>query len=546
MLKVVRSQFNKPQQALHQKPACEAKPVNEEARTQIIQYPNLIPENLDFKIKLADFKRLVNEFQTVINISSILEWDSAVILPERATDNRAGEMSCQAKLAHEILTSKEMGNLISYLKEETNFTRLDKHEQALLREMKNQYNRGKNIPGILLQELASTIVQAQEAWSRTATAKDFSVFIPSLEKIIFLKRKIAEYIKYEKSPYDALLEAYEPGMTAEKLDKLFEELKGELIPIVKKINSLPKKTDTTFLNKDYDTEKQMELGKSLLKHIQFDFSRGCLDEGNTSFSLGIGPNNVRLVSVIFKNNIFYTMSTLLHEGFHGLYDQGFDPALATTPLFDAPSTGMHEAMARLGEIFIGQGLPFCNFFLPKLKDTFPEQLQNISPEQYYKAINDVQPSYVWSESDEAACNLHICILFEIERNLIEGKLTAKEVHDFWSKKLEEYCGITPPNDEICSHWSSGDIGYFPAYTLGNLYAAQIYNTMKKEIPDLEEQIANGNIATSVEWLKEKIFKYGKTESPSEIMTRVTGEQLNPGYYLNYIKDKYSKIYGIEL
>lgn len=546
MLKVVRSQFNTPQLILHQKPVCETQPLERETPQQIIQHSNSIPENLDFKIKLADFKRLVNEFQTVINISSILEWDSAVILPERAIDERAREMSCQAKLAHEILTSKEMGNLISYLEEETNFSRLDKHEQALLQEMKFQYNRGKNIPGILLQELASTIVQAQEAWSRTATAKDFSVFIPSLEKIILLKRKIAEHIKYEKSPYDALLEAYEPGMTAEKLDKLFEELKRELIPIVKKINSLPKKANTAFLSKDYDTEKQMELGKSLLEHIRFDFSRGCLDEGNTSFSLGIGPNNVRLVSVIVKNNIFYTMATLLHEGFHGLYDQGFDPALANTPLFDAPSTGMHEAMAKLGEIFIGQGLPFCNFFLPKLKDTFPEQFQNISPEQYYKAINNVQPSYIWSESDEVACNLHVCILFEIEKNLIEGKLAAKEVYNFWSKKLEEYCGITPLDDEICSHWSSGDIGYFPAYTLGNLYAAQIYNTMKKEMPDLEEQIANGNIATSVEWLREKIFKYGKTESPSEVMIRVTGEQLNPGYYLNYIKDKYSKMYGIEL
>ena len=546
MLDIVLLPINKLQPELRREPIPEIKPPVNVTVTQTTQYQNSTPRNLIFESQLANFKKLANELQTINSISWTLEWDSSVTMPQLAVEDRARQMSYLVKLSHEILTSEEMSSLLKYFEEETSFNNLDKNDQALLREIRSQYKRVENVPTALLQELASTTVKSQLIWLQASEANDFFLFAPELEKIVLLKRQIVEHMGYKGSPYNALIEAYEPGMTIEKLDKLFEELKKELIPMIKKINSLSQEIDDSFLNKSYSLEEQLELGKELLKHIKFDFSKGRLDPGNTSFSLGITPNDVRLVSCIFENNIFYTTATILHEGGHGLYDLGFGPALANTPLFDASSVSMHESQSLLYETIIGQGLPFWKFYFPKLKEHFPEQLKDVSLEQFYKAINKLQSSFTWSAADEIAANLHIGILYEIEKSLIEGKLSAKEVPAFWSKKLEEYFGITPPNDTICSHWSSGDFGYLPTYALGHLYKAQIYNTMKKEIPALEEQIANGDMAPMVEWLREKIHQYGKSESPSEIMTRVTGESLNPKHFLNYIKDKYSRMYNIDL
>ena len=550
MLKVSFSPINRLQQVLHRDTACGTTSLSKNEPSLITNHPGLVSRDLIFENKFANLVELANNLQAVNSISWTLEWDSSLAMPQSSIPYRAWQMSYLAKLSHELLTSEKTKDLLKYFEHEQNLNKLDTYERVLLREIRNQYEKGKNIPAELLQELTTITGHTQAIWSEANEANDFSVFIPSLEKITFLKCKMAEHIGYTGSPYNALLEAYEPEMTTEKLDKLFEKLKKELIPMARKINGLSQKIDTSFLNKFYASKDQLELGKELLKHIKFDLSRGRLDQGNNSFSLGLTPNDVRLVSYIFEHNIFYTISLILHEGFHGLYDQGFDPALAKTPLFDASSVGMHESQARLGELIIGQGLPFWEFYFPKLKDYFPEQFKDVSLEQFYRAINNVQPSTVWSEADEVACNLHVSILYEIEKGLIEGKLSASEVSAFWTKKMEEYCEIIPPNDTICSHWSSGDIGYLPTYTLGNIYAATIYKTMKKEIPDLEEQIANGNMAVPVDWLREKIYKYGKMETPREIIQRITGKPFDleslADNYISYVKEKYSKIYNINL
>lgn len=548
MLKIVRSQFNKLQQVLPGKPIYEINPTVNESPPQTIQDSTLVSRNLVLESQLLKLKDLINKLQAITTISWTLEWDSSVAMPQLAFEDRAWQIAYLAKLSHEILTSPEMANVLKYF-EETNCTMLPRYEQALLHEMRSQYNRGKNVPSLLLEELAFTSVKAQDVWLKAYKADDFSILVPELEKIVSIKRKIAEHIGYKGSPYNALLEAYEPGMTTEKLDSLFGELKQELIPALRKITSSSHKIDATFLNKFYKVDEQLELSKDLLKHIKFDLSRGRIDQGDNSFSMGILPNDVRLVIYIFEKNISYTIANTLHEGGHGLYDQGFNPDLSKSSLFDASSLGMHESQSRLYETIIGQGLPFWEFYFPKLKERFPEQLKEVSLDQFYKAINKVQTTYIWSEADEVAYNIHIIILYEIEKSLIEGKLSVHDVPDFWSNKIQEYFGTAPPDKAcgvFCSHWSSGDFGYLPTYALGNQYAAQIYNTMKKEIPELEKQIASGNMDILNNWLREKIYTYGKTENPIDLILRVTGELPNVKHSLNYIKDKYSKLYKIDL
>ena len=522
---------------------------NEVSSPQVIQYPGLVLCDLDFKHKLANLKRLANEIQIINTIAWTLEWDSSINMPRAALESRAWQMSHLVKLSHETVTSEEMKNLIEYFEEETNCSKLNKCERALLREVGSQYKREKYIPTALLQELTSTVVTARDAWAKAYENKDFPTVAPILQKIISLKQKIAQYIGYKGSPYNALLEIFEPGMNTDTLDKLFGELKNELIPVIRKINSLSKKTDTSFLDKRYNPEKQLELSKELLKHIQFDFSRGRLDESDCPFSLGISPNDVRLTTEIFEDNIYFSIANALHEGGHGMYDLGFNPALATTPLFDASSLGMHESQALLHETIVGKGLPFWKFYFPKLQERFPEELKGVSLEEFYKAMNNVKISFTWSESDEVTYNLHIMILYEAEKALIEGKLCVNDVPDFWRRKVKEYFGVEPPDGEsgtYGSYWSCGDIGYYPTYTLGNLYAAQIYNTIKKEIPDIEEQIAKGNLIQFREWLQEKIHKHGRTETPFELMTRVTGEPITSKYFIEYIKNKYSNLYSLDL
>ena len=500
-----------------------------------------------FQNRLKTFKKLISDMQASNSISFTLDWDQGTFMPEAASEGRAQQMSFLAKYSHNILISRRMQNLINYLQEETNYSKLNEADKVLLSEMQDQYKKEKDVPAFLVQALAKRIAKGHDLWVKADKASDFKIFVPALEKLVLIKRQMAEHIGYKESPYNALLDKYEPGMTAAKLDDLFKKLRDELVPIIKTISALPK-PDISFLRKTYDDDKQVNFSKDLSRQIGFDFDRGRLDVAALPFSHGILTNDVRLTTTLSSVNVFYTIANTLHESGHGLYDQGFDPSLEQTPLFDASSLGMHESQAILYEANIGQGLPFWKYYFPKLQKLFPENLKDVTLEEFYKAINIVAPSVSWSDSDELTYNLHIMVRYEIERALIEGTLAVKDIPEAWNKKMKEYVGIIPETDSDGplqnSHWSSGDFGYFPTYTLGKLYAAQIYNTIKKEIPDIEEQIAKGNMTTLREWLREKIHKYGKTESSDEIMRRVTGESLNVKHYINYIKDKYGKLYNL--
>lgn len=497
---------------------------------------------------LSDFKLIAEEIQASRLIWQFLNWDMQTTMPIKASDSRAWQMMYLKKLEHEKLSSDELGNCIKKLEKESVFKKLDVIDQALVKELRREYNIAKKVPTELVEELADITAKAHYVWVRAREKNDFNSFIPYLEKIISLKRQKAELVGYKGSPYNVMLDEYEPDITTQELDEVFNKLRTDLIPILKAIKTSNVNIDNSFINKTASEEKLKELSEDILDIIGFDLSKGRLARSDHPFTMIIGENDIGIASR-FKS-IWETIADIAHEGGHGIHYQGFDKRLAKTPLYDGASFAIEESQALLYEEMIVRGLPFCNYYFPKLQKLFPEIYKNITVEQFYKGINKINPTSIRDECGELTYSLHIAVCYEIERDFIEGKLAVKDIPKVWKEKTEQAVGIIPRNDSEGAlqhvHWSCGDIGYVPTYALGNLYAAQFYNTAKKEIPDLEKQISEGNTKPLREWLKEKIHKYGRMETQKEIVKRVTGEPLNPKYFIDYIKEKYSKIYNVAL
>ena len=497
--------------------------------------------------KSREFKTLIEEINYLGSLSSLANWDNDVFIPDKGTDYRGQQMSYLASKIHTIKTSDQMGELLKFLKEDSNFNRLGKEDKALVKKIFKIYEKAKKIPLSFVEEEAELTSKANSVWKAARKAKNFNDFAPTLEKIVAMKRKYADLIGYEGSPYNALLDHYEPGLTTDKVDRIFEGVKQKLIPFIRKINQVRKDVDYPFMHRTFDHKKQLDLSKDILELMGFDFTRGRIDEPTHPFCTTLGPDDVRLVTRIHDNDFYSGISSSMHEGGHGLYEQGMPPDLFNVN-FEGASMGIHESQSRLYENFIGKGKSFWKYYFPKLQERFPEQLHDVTLDEFYKAINQIKSSMIRIESDEATYNLHIILRYEIERDLIEGKLEVKDIPQVWNKKMEEYLGITPKDDAEGAlqdvHWAAGLFGYFPTYTIGNLYSAQIYNQAKKEIPDLESKIEAGNLKPLRKWLGEKVHSIAWTETPDEIIQRVTGEALNPDYFTKYIENKFSEIYPL--
>lgn len=505
-----------------------------------------------FDKKLTELKIVAEEIQILRYLQQFLEWDLHTAMPSKAADSRASQMSFLKDLEHKRLISNELAELLEFFKKEDHLNKLTIVEQALVRELDKEHTKFKKISTSLVKELVETTAKAHHVWVEAKKKNNFNLFAPYLEKIISIRKEMAKCIGYKDSPYNALLELYEYGMDTKQLDLVFSKLKEALVPIIKQIKEsntyISNDNDNSILQKEAPCKDLYELSKEVLNVMRFDLLRGRLSSSPHPFSTIISENDIGLTSR-FKN-IWDAISTATHEGGHGLYDQGIDTNLGKTILFEGTSLGIHESQSRLYEVIIGQGLPFWKYFYPKLQERFPEVFKDIKLENFYKAVNKVTPQVIRNESDEVTYNLHVIVRYEIEKDLIEGKLEVKDIPKVWKEKTENYVGVKVDSDSNGPlqdvHWSCGDLGYFPTYTLGNLYAVQFYNTAKKEIPNLEKEIENGNLLLLRDWLKEKIHKYGKTETAEQILKRVTGESLNPQHFINYIKDKYSKIYNIEI
>ncbi len=487
---------------------------------------------------------LIKKYQKEIFLFSqayaLLHWDLETYMPKKGAECRAEQMALLESLSHEKLISDELWEALERLKEED----LSEDDDIMVKRLYKDCEKARKIPKELIEELARATSLGTIAWRQAREEKDFKIFEPHLKKIIKLKRKEAECINLPGYLYNSLLDKYEEGMTVEELRLRFEGLKKGIIALLQKIKDSGRyKTQKVILKKkEFPEPYQMELVRDVAQKIGLgkDFSR--IDFSEHPFTTSIGSGDVRFTTNIREDPLFSFYSSM-HEAGHALYEAGLPKEHFLTVLYDAPSLGMHESQSRFWENMIGKGQAFWKYYFERFNRRFGID----DFDKWYREVNIVEPSMIRIESDEVHYPLHIILRFEIELGLLEGTIQVEELPKIWNKKMREYFGIEPQNDKQGVlqdvHWSQGSIGYFPTYILGSIYAAQLYEALKKEYPNIEKDIEKGDFMRIQQWLKENIHKHGRKYLADEIIKNTCGEGLNPDAYLDYLRKKYSKIYA---
>jgi carboxypeptidase Taq len=478
----------------------------------------------------------------------LLGWDERTYMPRLGSAHRAEQIALLARMTHEMVTAHPIGELLQEVEGSELIRENDGPAAANFREIKRVHDRAVKIPKELVEEIARVSTRAQQIWQESREKDNFSAFRPWLDKIVALKQQEAQAVGYREAAYDALLDEYEPGATTAELTGIFSALRKELVPLVQSIIATGKQPRRDILEREYATEQQESFSRAAAKAVGFDFEGGRLDITAHPFCSGIGPGDCRITTRYHPKHFNDAFFGTLHEAGHGIYDQGLDPEQYGTPLGSAVSLGIHESQSRLWENQVGRSRAFWEHFYPQARKLFSSALADVSIDDFVFAINDVRPSFIRVEADEATYNLHIILRFEMEQALINGELKCADVPGAWNEKFEHFFDLKPPTDKLgCLqdiHWSMGGIGYFPTYTLGNLYAAQFMASAKRDLGDLDMDFRNGEFGRLKEWLNEKIHRGGQRYRAGDLCRRVTGKPLSHQYFLTYLHDKYSRYYGI--
>ncbi len=479
--------------------------------------------------------------------AAVLEWDQETHMPEGGAAARAHQIATLRRLAHERFTDEAVGQLLDRLAPRAAGADPAAFVTALVRVTGHDYERACRLPTELVAALAEAASEAKQAWKKARAADDFSAFAPALRRIVTLTREKADALGYDDTPYDALLDEYEPGMTTAAVAPLFADLRAELVPLVEAIAAQNPPEDAC-LHQPLDEAAQWAFGEAVIGAFGYDFTRGRQDRSAHPFTTSFATGDVRLTTRVDPNFFNPAFFATLHEAGHALYEQGLAPELARTPLADGASLGMHESQSRLYENLVGRSRPFWQHYYPRLQDHFPGAFENVPLDTFYRAVNRVQPSLIRVEADEVTYNLHIMLRFELERALIEDRLAVDDLPDAWNAAMEDYLGLRPPTDAEGVlqdvHWALGAIGYFPTYALGNLMSAQLFAQARTDLPDLDTQIAEGHFDDLLAWLRQKIHRHGRTFQAPELMERITGRPLEAAPWLAYVREKFGALYGV--
>ncbi len=478
----------------------------------------------------------------------LLHWDLRTGAPRKGVDIRSETLGMLSTEMFKLMISDEMGQLLQFFAAEDKLEQLEDNDRRLVEECRKNYDLNRSVPADRYREYSILAAQAESKWEEAKEHSDFAGFEPYLSKIVDMKREFIGYWGVKDTEYDTLLDQYEPGMTVEKLDAVFDRLKKRLVPLLSKIQASPNQPDKSFLDGVFEVKQQEKFSLFILGQMGYDFDAGRLDESVHPFATGLNPGDVRITTHYLQDDVTSAIFSSLHEGGHALYEQNIAPELAGSLLSGGTSMGIHESQSRLWENKIGRSRAFWDRYYNDLQKHFPDHLAKVTAEQFYLAVNRVENSLIRIEADELTYNLHIIVRYEIEKMLFNEKLDVKRLPEVWNAKYKEYLGLLPPNDGLGVlqdvHWSGGDFGYFASYSLGNMYAAQIFATLRKELPNLDEFIAAGELEPIKQWLTERIYRYGKTRTPSELIVAITGEDLNPDYLADYLEEKYTSIYKL--
>ncbi|MCI0358542.1 MAG: carboxypeptidase M32 [Planctomycetaceae bacterium] len=482
------------------------------------------------------------------SIESVLGWDERTYMPEAAGAYRAEQMTFVSGLIHRRRTDPRLGELLAQLTGSD--LAKDPHSDAgtTIRQLKRDYDKRIKLPQELVEELTRASVLGQQAWVKARAADDYASFAPHVEKLFSLVRQRAEYLGYKDHPYDALLDDFEPWAKTADVAKVLAALRDELAPLVQAIMQSGRRAPVEILSRKYPKAAQESFGKAAAAAIGFDFQRGRLDVTHHPFCSGMGPNDCRITTrydeQFFPSAFFGT----LHEAGHGIYDQGLRTEQFGLPPGSFVSLGIHESQSRMWENLVGRNRAFWQFFFPQFTAAFGEASRGVSLDEFYWAINGVAPSLIRVEADEATYNLHIIIRFELEQALLTGDLPVADVPAAWKEKYRKYLGIEPPNDKDgCLqdvHWSAALIGYFPTYSLGNLYAAQFFEKANAELGGLDQQFARGEFAPLKQWLQKNIHERGQCYAAADLVKLVTGQPLSHAPLMRHLRGKLGPLYGI--
>ncbi|TGB04573.1 carboxypeptidase M32 [Halobacillus salinus] len=491
--------------------------------------------------KLDQFKSLLKEQASYSEAIALMGWDMRTKAPKKGIEHRSEVLGVLSQKVHEIQTSEEMKSCIDELKASD----LDDVMKRSVEEAEETYDKTAKIPVEEYRAYVTLQSKAESMWEEAKNQNDFDSFRPYLEELVEYNRRFADYWGYENHRYDALLHNFEPGVTVEVLDEVFPKVRKSLTALLEKVQQAPNQPDPSVLEGHFPKEKQERFSEEILSRMGYDFDAGRLDETVHPFAIGLNTNDVRVTTKYDEKDFRTAIFGTIHEGGHALYEQNIDESLAFTPLADGTSMGIHESQSLFWENFIARTEAFWENHYDLFKSYAPNSFENLPLDDFYRAINEVKPSFIRIEADELTYCLHIMVRYELEKALIGGEIEVADLPTLWNEKMKEYFGIEPPTDaegvlqDI--HWAGGAFGYFPSYALGYMYAAQFANQMQKEI-DVEEHIKNGDFQPIKAWLTEHIHQYGKMKKPLEIVKDVTGEGLNPDYIVAYLTEKYQTIY----
>ncbi|RWZ60310.1 carboxypeptidase M32 [Halobacillus fulvus] len=487
------------------------------------------------------FKELLREQSSYSEAIGLMAWDMRTKAPVKGMDNRSEVIGVLSQKVHELQTSDEMRSCIDTLKGNVQ----DPILKRAVEEAEETYEKTAKIPTHEYREYVTLQSKAESVWAKAKAENDFESFQPYLEKLVEYNRRFAEYWGYENHRYDALLNNYEPGVTVEVLDQVFPKVRKALTELLSNIQQAPIQPDPSVLEGHFPKEKQAQFSEEILKRMGYDFEAGRLDETIHPFAIGLNRNDVRVTTKYDEQDFRTAVFGTIHEGGHALYEQNISEELSFTPLATGTSMGIHESQSLFWENFIARNEAFWENHYQLFKAYAPDSFQELPLDDFYRAINEVKPSFIRIEADELTYCLHIMVRYELEKALIGGEIEVKDLPRLWNEKMKDYLGIEPRNDaegvlqDI--HWSGGDFGYFPSYALGYMYAAQLSSRMEQDL-DVEAIIRKGDFHQIKEWLTENIHQYGKMKKPLQLLMDVTGEGLNPDKIIEYLTEKYKKIY----
>ncbi|MBO7746385.1 carboxypeptidase M32 [Paenibacillus sp. MWE-103] len=478
---------------------------------------------------------------------ALLYWDLRTGAPRKGMEVRSEAIGQLSGQSFKLSTAPELGEWLAALEAPDTYKTLTETQQRLVTETRKDYDRSVKIPPKLYQEYVVLTSQAESMWEEAKAKSDYASFEPYLDKIIGYTNQFIELWGVKGTRYDTLLDMYEPGMTTAQLDRVFGGLREKLVPLSAAIAASPHQPDTGFLKQDYPKDAQKQFSKFILEQMGFDFGAGRLDESVHPFATGLSPGDVRITTRYLADDVTSALFGTIHEGGHALYEQNIGNDLIGTTLATGTSMGIHESQSRFWENVIGRSKSFWSRYYGDLQRQFPGQLE-VPAEDFYRATNVVRPSLIRIEADELTYNLHIIIRYEIEKLIFNEGVKASELPALWNAKYKEYLGIEPEHDgegvlqDV--HWSGGAFGYFPSYSLGNMYAAQFTDTLERALPNVWELVEAGNLIPIKDWLTDKIYRFGKLRTPSELIEGITGKPLDPDYLVAYLKKKYTDIYKL--